>query len=260
MPRVPKTEAARPILRSRKTAEDSREQLIEAAIEVIGRKGLSRTTLADVAAKAGIGYGNVTFRFKTKAALLLAALRKVSDEYMDCREEAAAAVADGAAAERIDAMIVASFSRRVTSQKKIALWHAFLSERHIHSDYRTLFAQLRAREYNLTKATFEEIVAAEPTKRADAHLAAVGLNALIEGLWFNMRSVPNPLAPGEAQHIARVFLASLFPVGFGEILARSQRQEVAFAAQVNSRDSVVSETELPELATASGARKRGRAL
>jgi len=229
MPRTPKseTEPVRPRLRRRKSAEDSREELIEAAIAVIGRKGLSRTTLADVAAKAGIGYGNVTFRFKTKAALLLAALRKVSNEYMDCREEAAAAVADGTAAARIDAMIVASFSRKVTSQKKIALWHAFLSERHIHSDYRKLFAELRAREYNLTKAIFEEIVAAEPGNRADAHLAAVGLNSLIEGLWFNMRSVPNPLKPGEAQHVARVFLGSLFPVAFGKILAASYEREVA---------------------------------
>lgn len=231
MPRTPKAQA-RPVrpLRRRKSAEDSREELIEAAIEVIGRKGLSRTTLADVAAKAGIGYGNVTFRFKTKAALLLAALTKVSSEYMDCREEAAAAVADGSAAQRIDAMIVASFSRRVTSQKKIALWHAFLSERHIHSDYRKLFAQLRAREYNLTKAIFEEIVATEPEKRANAHLAAVGLNALIEGLWFNMRSVPNPLEPGEAQHIARTFLASLFPTAFGEIMSRSRMKESADTA------------------------------
>lgn len=233
MPRVPKTEAkpARPLLRRRKTAEDSREELIEAAIEVIGRKGLSRTTLADVATKAGIGYGNVTFRFKTKAALLLAALEKVSGEYMNCREEAAVAVADGTAAQRIDAMIVASFSRRVTSQKKIALWHAFLSERHIHSDYRKLFAELREREYSLTKAIFEEIVAAEPNKRADAHLAAVGLNSLIEGLWFNMRSVPNPLKPGEAQHIARVFLGSLFPVAFGDIVAQSHQREAASAPE-----------------------------
>ncbi len=233
MTRVPKSEAEpdRPLLRRRKTPEDSREELIEAAIEVIGRKGLSHTTLADVAAKAGIGYGNVTFRFKTKGALLLAALEKVANEYMDCREKAAAAVANGTAAQRIDAMIVASFSRRVTSQKKIALWHAFLSERHIHSDYRKLFADLREREYNLTKAIFEEIVAVEPNKRADAHLAAVGLNSLIEGLWFNMRSVPNPLKPGEAQHIARVFLGSLFPVAFHDILVQSCKREETFATE-----------------------------
>ncbi|MBL8584715.1 MAG: TetR family transcriptional regulator C-terminal domain-containing protein [Rhizobiaceae bacterium] len=224
MPHAREAEKPKP-LRRRKTAEASREELIEAAIEVIGRKGLSRTTLADVAAKAGIGYGNVTFRFKTKAALLLAAITKVANEYMDHREEAAAAIVGGSAAERIDAMIVASFHRKLTSQKKIALWHAFLSERHIHADYGKLFAGLREREYTLTKAIFEEIVAAEPSDCPDAHFAAVGINALIEGLWFNMRMVPNPLEPDEAAHIARTFLASLFPTVFGKLPRTSALQE-----------------------------------
>ena len=57
------------VLRYRISGEDRERQLIDAAIDIIGSKGLSRTTLADIANKAGLAYGHISFRFKTKESL-----------------------------------------------------------------------------------------------------------------------------------------------------------------------------------------------
>ena len=52
--------------------QDKRERLIDAACQVIYAHGVERTTLADIAAAAGIPLGNVYYYFKTKNDLIQA--------------------------------------------------------------------------------------------------------------------------------------------------------------------------------------------
>ena len=54
------------------TPGGKRERLIDAAAETIYASGVEKTTLADIAAAAGIPLGNVYYYFKTKDALVRA--------------------------------------------------------------------------------------------------------------------------------------------------------------------------------------------
>src|SRR6516165_7303480 len=54
--------------------QDKRERLIAAACQVMYAQGVEKTTLADIAAAAGIPLGNVYYYFKTKNDLLQAAI------------------------------------------------------------------------------------------------------------------------------------------------------------------------------------------
>jgi TetR/AcrR family transcriptional repressor of bet genes len=189
------------------------QQIIEAAINVIGRKGLSGTTLGLVAEEAGIGYGNLTFRFKSKDELLIRALRSVADEYTEARDSAAG-VAGQSPAARLDLMLAACFHRRVTSQKKVALWWAFLSECHINPKYGRIIAELRASEYKQMKQIFDEIIADGAYSGHDSRLLAISINALIEGLWSAMRGGPQAIDSAEALAAARQYLRAVFPDEF----------------------------------------------
>ena len=60
---------------------DRRRQLIDATVGVIYRDGLSRLTLAKVAAAAGLSTGIVNFYFKSKEQLLLDTLNVLALEY-----------------------------------------------------------------------------------------------------------------------------------------------------------------------------------
>lgn len=53
-----------------------RERLIEAAAELMHQKGLTTTSLADIANKAAIPIGNVYYYFKTKEELALSVIEK----------------------------------------------------------------------------------------------------------------------------------------------------------------------------------------
>ena len=50
-------------------ASEKRSHLVRAATELLHEQGFHRTTLADVAARAGVPLGNVYYYFKTKEAL-----------------------------------------------------------------------------------------------------------------------------------------------------------------------------------------------
>ena len=56
------------------TRRGKRERLVAAAVEMIFRQGVEATTLADIAAEAGVPLGNVYYYFKTKNDLVLAVI------------------------------------------------------------------------------------------------------------------------------------------------------------------------------------------
>ena len=61
--------------------EARRTQLFEATLTTIAECGFSRTTLAEVAKRAGLSHGLVLFHFETKEKLLTETLDYLSDEY-----------------------------------------------------------------------------------------------------------------------------------------------------------------------------------
>lgn len=202
------TSAGRPALSVRKSARDREEQIVSAAIAVIGTKGLSKTTLADIARKAGIGYGNLTFRFQTKDKLLIAALRAVLDEYSVHMD--AATVCDLAPRDRLRRLVAAAFAPAVTTKNKIALWNAFLSECHTRTAYKRIFEELRRKERDRTLSICSEIIAAKGEARLDAEQATLAINALVEGLWFNMR-LGQMTGRQEALAVAMKIVDTIFP-------------------------------------------------
>lgn len=194
-------------VRTRKTQEMRQQEVVDAAIRAIGRKGLSHTTLTDIAKEAGIGYGNLSFRFRTKDSLLLAALRSVVDEYTAAIE--AAAASDGSAAERLDRVIAASFERSLTSRNKLAVWAAFWSECHTRAAYRKLFGEFRQREIRRTTDLCRELANELDLRDAQPDSIATGINALVEGLWSSMAR-GGTIDREQGLQVARDFISAIF--------------------------------------------------
>ena len=63
------------------TADQRREQMLRAALDVIGERGFPETRIADVAERAGISPALVIYYFKTKDQLLTEAIRYSEDNW-----------------------------------------------------------------------------------------------------------------------------------------------------------------------------------
>ena len=82
------------------TADQRREQMLHAALEVISARGYADTRIADVAERAGVSPALVIYYFKTKDQLLTEAIRYYEDNWYAVGQSRMAGLTTAAAAAR----------------------------------------------------------------------------------------------------------------------------------------------------------------
>ena len=200
--------------RSRRASKETRRhQLIEATIDSLARRGYSETTMADVADGAGLSRGIVNFHFESKDKLLVATLQSMADEYSD-HWRAALRKAGDDPARQLQALVAADFDRAICNKRKLAAWCAFWGEARSRPTYQALCGA-RDKAY---QNVFVELCAA--LKRLggygfDPASTALGLSAMLEGLWLRLMMETEDVTREIAAHAAQEYLASVFPRHFG---------------------------------------------
>jgi AcrR family transcriptional regulator len=101
-----------------------REQLIEAVIATLAKRGISQTTLSEVARAAGVSHGLINFHFLSKDALLAEALSFLSNEHRSIWA-AALASAGPSPANRLNALMRAEFDQVNLSRERLTAWLVF---------------------------------------------------------------------------------------------------------------------------------------
>ncbi len=191
-----------------------REQLIEATIDTIARRGFQRTTLAQVAAQARMSPGIVNFYFKTKEALLYETLAALAAEYEAAwRSAVAPLAADPVAA--LDAVIDVDLGPEICNRRKVAVWVAFWAESQSRPKYRKLNAELAADYLRQTSDLCARIAARGGYRGLDVAAIARGVNAMINGLWLDLMIDPKGFDRALAKTACRSHLAGAFPAEFG---------------------------------------------
>lgn len=196
--------------RSRKRQSEYRKrQLIDATLDCIDRLGLSQTTIAQIAARAGLSQGNVLFHFASKEALLEQALRHLSDEYASNWQQALAAAAPDPGAQ-LGALVRASFAPQVFTRNKISVWFAYWGESRSRPVYMRICG---ANDRAFSAQLLELCQAAEARSKArlGAATAALSVEGMIDGLWQNF--VLGPPGLKRKQAVAAVFelLRAIYP-------------------------------------------------
>jgi AcrR family transcriptional regulator len=195
--------------KSRKASKETRQQqLIEATIDSLAKRGYSDTTLANVADGAGLSRGIVNFHFESKEKLLISTLQYMSDEYAS-HWNAALEKAGPAAADKIWSLVNADFDRKICTKRKLAAWCAFWGEAKSRPTYQALCG---ASDLNYQK-TFTELCAelkADGAYDYDAEPMALGICSMMEGLWFRLM-MNDGLTRERALSAAIEYVAAVFP-------------------------------------------------
>ncbi|MGH6948297.1 MAG: transcriptional regulator BetI [Kiloniellales bacterium] len=206
-----KVAVKRPGIGRKESKEIRRQQLIEATIDSLARRGYAETTTAVVADSAGLSRGIVNFHFDSKEKLLIETLRYLSEEYRGHWREALRTAGPNPA-EKLHALVMADFDRKVCSQRKIGAWCAFWGEAKSRPTYQKLCGATD-REYQFTLVNLCRGLA-EPSQSPS--LLARGLSALLEGLWLHLMMGTKEFTREEARAAAAQHLASVFPKHFAE--------------------------------------------
>lgn len=191
----------------RGTREGRRRDLVEAAITIIARNGLAGTTLAKVAAAAGLSAGIVNHHFDTKDALLTETLRTLSEEFAAGLDAALAAAGDNAAAALM-AIIDHNFEPSVSDAAHVAVWYAFQAEAPWRAAYTEICGERDALYMDAIRNRFARLGLGP----ADADVLARAFAGLLDRYWQDILFLDTRFDRNAAAAACRRFLGAVLPV------------------------------------------------
>jgi TetR/AcrR family transcriptional repressor of bet genes len=202
---------------SRKASKDvRRQQLIDATIKVLARKGYAALTVADVAKAAGLSVGIISFHFESKDGLLANCLQFLADEYY--RNWKSNIAQPGATpAERLRAMLIGDFDDQIFSPEKLRAWIAFWGETQGRPIYEEICSERdleRGREIEKVCGA----IIADGGYAIDAGSSMRALEAMMDGLWLDVVASgsrqPHAESAAKAREAVTTALAAFFPRHF----------------------------------------------
>jgi TetR/AcrR family transcriptional repressor of bet genes len=189
-----------------------RGQVIEATIDCLSERGFSRTTVTDVARRAGISHGLVLFHFQSKDNLLAEVLDFLADEYQSNWQEALANAGEAPEAQ-IMALLRADFAPAICTPARLAAWCAYWGE----SQSRPLYQSRCGANDALHNATLVEICNRMNDLygyRHNAERTARLLRIMTEGVWLDLMSVEGSYSVDEAIETVMLGARALYPRHF----------------------------------------------
>jgi TetR/AcrR family transcriptional repressor of bet genes len=191
------------------------QQLIDATIKCISRKGLGSFTLAHVAKEAGLSQGIINLHFNSKDNLLNETLLYLVEEYHAAYMQALeSAPADPAS--KLLALMEMDMSPSICDRKKLAVWFAFWGEVRAVPTYQKLCAAYDDRYDEIMVQLCGEIIRDGDYSGIDAQTVTDALSSLTDGLWLSCLVNPKVFDRNDGLKAIHSYLQAVFPKHYQE--------------------------------------------
>lgn len=199
--------------RKRRLPADQRRKVItEATMRCLASRGVEKVSVRDICAEADISVGLINYYYDGKEALIADVYEEIANT-LQSTLQGAVERADGDARQRLSAFIRASF---LPVNLSTDLMHAWLSFWNM-SKRSARIAKVHDRTYDAYLQLLERLIA--DTARAwnapdlDVRLAAIGISALLDGLWVEWCLNPQTFTPEEGVRLCEACVDGLLPRG-----------------------------------------------
>lgn len=201
----------RPRKERKDNADRRRRQLLDAAVRSIVSHGLSRTTLATVAAEAGLSQGVAGFYYGSKNGLLTHTLRDLYDRYQR-HWTLALDKAGPDPLHQLVAMLEADFDPRICNPDLLSVWFAFWGEQKFTPQYAEICSDFDVvRSTALSTICTALLPAGTPEPSARGAEIADLMDTLTDGFWQKMHLYPDTLDAAGAVARTKGLLRDLYP-------------------------------------------------
>lgn len=192
----------------RKLPDERRQALIEATIECLKRFGHDGLSIRRISAQAKVSIGLINHHFPTKDALVAETYRYFNNELVGHMRQAVAAVT-GTPREQLHAFFRASFSRPNLDSDVLAVWVVFWGLFRHSKDIQRVQSETYHGYVDLLRAMLADLERESGPLRFNLRLAAIGLTALIDGLWLEWCLDPDNFEPDEAVQLCEAWVDRL---------------------------------------------------
>ena len=190
--------------------ERRRQQLIDATIKCISKKGLGSTTLSDVAKEAGLSQGIVNLHFDSKDNLLAETLRFIAEEYdqkfMETLEKS-----PGDPAARLLALMELDLRPSICDRRKLAVWFAFWGEVKAVPTYRKICKERELKYDEIMLDLASAVVEDGGYDDVDPRSVAETLSSLTDGMWLSCLINSRDFDRHRALQTVKNYLVAIFP-------------------------------------------------
>jgi AcrR family transcriptional regulator len=211
------------------TADQRREQMLRAALEVITERGYPDTRIADVAERIGISPALVIYYFKTKHQLLTEAIRYSEDTWYASGQRRLASLS--AAAERIEELVAMNCLPEADPEPHSSwlIWLDFWAQAARNPEVASLRQKSDERWRDMIISLVLAGQEAGEFREVDAAGFAVGLSALLDGLAIQIALADPVVDPVTAFELSMRFVADT--LGFEWSAGRGRREVTQKASQ-----------------------------
>jgi TetR/AcrR family transcriptional repressor of bet genes len=187
-------------------ADVRRQDLIAATAKCLAERGAAGTSVRMISARAGVSSGLLTHYFDGIDALIVATYRETGRKVSDATQLAVANAGSDPRAQ-LYAYVDATFRPPVLDPELLATWVAFWSMVKSKPE----IAQVHAELYEEYRRDMERLIAlcAPHLSERDVRLAAVGITALVDGLWLELCLDPRTFTAAEASDLAHRWVKNL---------------------------------------------------
>ena len=189
------------------TADQRREQMLRAALEVIAERGYPETRIADVAERAGTSPALVIYYFKTKDQLLTEAIRFSEDTWYEAGTRRMAAI--GTAAGRLEELVAMSCLPEEDAELKTSwlLWLDLWAQAVRHPEVASVRQKFDERWREMIRSLVLDGQEAGEFGPVDPADFAVTLSALLDGLAVQIALGDTSVDAGRAFDLSMRFAA-----------------------------------------------------
>jgi AcrR family transcriptional regulator len=210
-PHTPKFRRAAPELR--------REALVEATLMSLKAHGHEGTSIRRISACAGVSIGLINHHFRSKSELIAAAYESLAISLQKSLRDEADRI-DLPPRERLSGFFRASFAPQILDPVLFSVWLVFWSMV-LHSPEMRLVHDRTYREYrSILESLLSAIAAGGEAPAFRLRPAAIGLSALLDGLWVEMSLSPSTFTARDAIGLCEDWVSALCSGGLPGLVKR----------------------------------------
>ena len=188
---------------TREGEDQRRQDLVDATLSCIATLGMERTTVREIAIKAGVTAGLIRHYFASKDDLVLAAYIQYAEQIaVQSREAVEASGPDPL--QRLATFVRTSLMPPVVDQTKLSLWAGFIE--HVRTS--PAMAAVHRQGYLASRDDATMLVRAaliqdgQQPDAATLRRFSIAVNAIIDGLWLEGSMSPDEFNSGEIIKVA----------------------------------------------------------
>jgi len=212
-----------------------RQRLIDACISALHIYGPSRTTVSKVVTLADLSPGIVRFYFDSKAAMLVASLDSLAQEFTT-RVQLPVAQLREQPVQALRRLVELYLDADIASPRKVSVWYSFWGEASARQEYLEICGKRDDDFAALVRELMERLIVASGATHLDPDGVALGLIGVLEVLWQNIAFQSEASLDRRALvNRALAYLRSVFPGEFAAAAPAPPREPAARSARLPAR-------------------------